>query len=179
MVKKELNSHLKVTIIYFAFLSLFNLRLGFGLFLLWLGALLGTFLLDLDHILLGLDPANKTWWAQKFRFFWQKKRFREAICHLIETHLEHNRLIFHSVLFQPILLVLSFFVLTSTGSLCGTGLVMSMNLHLLKDEWQCLWEKGSLDWLFWPLKRKPDKRGQRSYLLAVTFFFGLLSLLLI
>jgi len=179
MVKKELHSHLKVTIIYFGFISLFNFRLGFGLFLLWVGALLGTFLLDLDHILFGLDPSNKTWWAEKFRFLWQKKDFKEAICHLVETHLEHNRLIFHSVLFQPILLFLAFFVLTSTGSLCGSGLVMSMNLHLLKDEWECFLEDRDINWLFWPIKRKIDKKGQKIYLLAVTFVFFLLSLFLI
>ncbi len=178
-MRKELNSHLLVTAVYFTLVSLFNLHFSLGLFLLWLGASLGAFLLDVDHILLGLDPKNKAWWAEKFRFLWQKKRYREAIFTLVETHLEHRRLIFHSVLFQPILLVLAFFVLTSTGSLFGSGLVMSMNLHLLKDEWQCFLKEGRLGWLFWPIKRKIDEKGEKIYLSAVTFFFILLSLLLI
>lgn len=178
-MKKELTSHLLITFVYFLFVSLFNLRLGLSLFFLWLGALIGTFLLDVDHILLGLDLKNKTWWAEKFRFIWNKKRYKEAIFYLLETHLEHRTLTFHSALFQPILLFLAFFVLTSTGSLTGLGLVMSMNLHLLKDEWQCFLEEGRIDWLFWQIKREVDKRGQKIYLLIVTFFFLLLTRLLL
>lgn len=179
MFKKEVTSHLLVTFIYFVLISLFNLNLGFALLFLWLGGLIGTFLLDVDHVLLGLDLENKTWWAEKFRFLWQKKRYQEAILLNVESHLEHRRLVFHSALFQPILLCLAFFVLTSTGSLFGSGLVMSMNLHLLKDEWQCFLEEGKLDWLFWQIKRKVDRQAQRVYLLIVTFFFVLLSLLLL
>jgi len=179
MFKKEVTSHLLVTFIYFALISLFNLNLGFALLFLWFGGLIGTFLLDVDHVLLGLDLENKTWWAEKFRFLWNKKKYKEAIFYLVGTHLEHRNLVFHSALFQPILLFLAFFVLTSTSSLFGSGLVMSMNLHLLKDEWQCFLEEGDLGWLFWQIKRKVDKQAQRIYFLTVTFFFLLLSLLLL
>lgn len=179
MMKKEVRSHLAATSIYFLVVSLFNFRIGLNLVLLWLGAFLGTFLLDLDHLVLCLDPENKTWWAEKFRHLWRGKRYKEAVFYLVETHLEHRTLTFHSVLFQPILLVLAFFVLTSTGSLFGLGLVMSMNLHLLKDEWQCFFEEGRIDWLFWQIKREIDKKGQKIYLLTVTCFFGLLTLLLL
>jgi len=179
MVKKELKSHLLVTVVYFILISLLRFHFSFDLVYLWVGALLGAFLLDLDHVLLGFDPSNRAWWAEKFRFLWQQKKFREAIFSLVETHLEHRRLIFHSVLFQPILLVLALFVLTSTGCLLGSGLVMSMNLHLLKDEWECFLEGRDINWLFWQVKRKIDKKGQKIYLLAVTFIFFLLSLFLI
>lgn len=179
MMKKEATSHFLLTFVYFLLVSLFNLRLGFGLFFLWLGALMGTFLLDLDHFLLGLDQDNKSYWAERFRFLWKKKEYKRAVFLLGETHLEHRELVFHSVLFQPVLLLLAFFVLTSTGSLFGSGLVMSMNLHLLKDQWQCFLEEGKLDWLFWQIKRKVDQGGQKIYLFTVTFFFLLLSLLLL
>lgn len=179
MLKKEVFSHLLVAFIYFAIVTILNFRLGFGLVFLWLGALVGTFLLDIDHVLRGLDSENKTWWAEKFRFLWNKRKYKEAIFYSAETHLEHRNLTFHSALFQPLLLILAFFVLTSTGSLFGSGLVMSMNLHLLKDEWQCFLEEGELSFLFWQIKRKVDKSTQRLYLIVVTFFFSLLSLLLL
>jgi hypothetical protein len=179
MLKKEVSSHLLVTFVYFLIVSLFRLDLGIGLILLWVGGLVGTFLIDVDHIILGLDNQNKAVWAEKFRFLWQKRKYQSAIYHLFESHLEHRQLIFHSVLFQPILLIMTLFVLTSTGSLFGSGLVMSMNLHLLKDEWQCYQKEKNLGWLFWPIKREFDQRAQRAYLVIVTFFFGLLTLLLV
>jgi len=179
MFKKEFYSHLLVTFIYFISISFFNIRLGFGLILLWLGALVGTFLLDIDHLLLCLDSSNKTWWAEKSRYLWNKKRYKEVIFYLGETHLEHRTLTFHSALFQPILLLLAFFVLTSTGSLFGSGLVMSLNLHLLKDEWQCFLTEGRLDWLFWQIKGRINQRGEKIYLLTTTFIFFLLSRLLL
>ncbi len=178
MFRKELITHSLITFIYFTFISLFNFHLGFSLLFLWFGALLGTFLLDLDHVLIALDKENKTWWAEKFRFLWQKRKYKEAIFHLAESHLEHSNLVFHSVLFQPVLLIIAFFVLTSTGSLLGSGLVMSMNLHLLKDEWHSFLAKGEIGFLFWQIKKKIDRDSQRVYLIVATSLFFLLSLLL-
>ena len=179
MFKKELTTHFLLTFIYFTIISLFNFHLGFSLLFLWLGALLGTFLLDFDHVLVAFDKENKTWWAEKFRFLWQRKKYKEAIFHLAESHLEHSHLVFHSALFQPVLLFLAFFILTSTGSLLGNGLVMSVNLHLLKDEWHSFLEKGNIDFLFWQIKKKIDRDSQRVYLIVASFFFFLISLLLV
>lgn len=177
--RKEIVSHLVVAFVYFGLVSFFSLHLGLDLISFWLGALIGAFLLDVDHVLLGLNSETKTEWAVKFRSLWQQKKYQEALQVCFESHLEHRRLIFHSALFQPILLLLSFFVLTSTGSLFGVGLVMSMNLHLLKDEWQTFLGETGLNWIFWPIKRRINQEGQKVYLWAMTFVFLLLSLLLL
>ena len=179
MIKKELKSHSIVTFAYFVIISLFNLNLRFDLLFLWLGALLGTFLLDIDHVLIGLNPENKNEWAEEFRSLCHQKKYKKAALHLGATHLDHRHLIFHSVVFQPILLILGFFTLTSTGSLFGSGMIMSINLHLLKDEWQCFLEEGNFSWVFWQIKRKIDLREQRLYLITVSGLFILLTLFLL
>lgn len=178
-LRKEVVSHFSVTLVYFFLVSLFNLGLGWRLLIFWLGALIGTFLLDIDHIILGLNPLTEAEWAAKFKALWKEKKYKEAIIVGADSHVSHRRLIFHSVIFQPILLILTFFILTSTGSLFGAGLIMSMNLHLLKDLWHCYLEEKRLAWFFWPLKQLPDQKFQQAYLFVMTGFFLLLTLFLI
>lgn len=181
-LRREVVSHLLVALVYFFLVSLFNFNLGWSLLLFWLGALLGTFLLDVDHLLLGLNPETQAEWAREFRELWRQKKYWAAVLVTAETHFEHRRLVFHSALVQPILLILAFFVLSSTGSLFGAGLIMSLNLHLLKDLWACYLTDKRLDWFFWQFKANPPAGGpkvQRAYLLIVTGFFILLTMLLI
>ena len=178
-LRREFISHLLVSLAYFLIISFFHFSLGWQLILLWLGALAGTFLLDVDHILLGLNPDTQAEWAQRVRQLWQQKKYKEVILVSADTHMEHRRLIFHSVLCQPLLLILAFFVLSSTGSLFGAGLIMSVNLHLLKDLWACYLEDKRLNWFFWQIRGGLSEKAQRAYLFRVTVFFLLLTRLLV
>ncbi len=178
-LRREIVSHLLVSLVYFFLVSLFNLNLGWRLLWFWLGALLGTFILDIDHLLLGLNPETKAEWAEKFRQLWQEKKYKAAVLVVAETHLEHRQLIFHSALAQPLLLLLAFFILSSTASFFGIGLVMSMNLHLLKDLWSCYFTDQQLEWFFWQVRAGLSAKAQRAYLFSVTGFFLLLTLLLL
>jgi len=179
MLKEELFSHFSVSLVYLLLISLFNFGLGWRLIFFGLGILFGTFLLDFDHFLIAWNQENKAWWAERFRYLWQKREYKKAIFHLAESHLEHRHLIFHSVICQPLLLFLAFFVLTSTSSLFGKGLVMSLNLHLLKDEWHTVLTRKSLGWIFWPVKRPLQTKTHQLYLFTVTAVFLLLTLLLL
>jgi hypothetical protein len=53
---------------------------------------------------------------------------------LAMTRSERKDLIFHSVLFQLVFLVLAFFILSSKASLLGRGIVTAFFLHLVLDQ---------------------------------------------
>jgi len=62
------------------------------------------------------------------------KTFKGVSFLIFDTDEERIKLAFHNILFQMILFILCFFVLTSTENLFGVGLVMGMALYLLGDE---------------------------------------------
>ena len=183
--QSEIYSHLLVTFVYFFLVSVLRFKLDWGLFGLWIGALMGTFFLDIDHLIYYFvtfpnDPnsqeARRIWRTNGWRGWKEFLRFGKKV------HYNYNFLIFHSAIGQIILVILAFYILTSGGSIFGSGFIMAVNLHLLKDEW---WEyffidKGRLaTTLFWQI-REPKLRGYlREYLLVVSLIFLMMTGLLI
>jgi len=188
-VKKEIKSHLKVSfawLILVTILSLFRLRAGsfwfwlLGTLFLWLGTLVGTFLLDIDHLIYWFFTHPEKEDSQKARKLWQGKEYKELLLLLGQSHDSHTRLIFHSALFQIIFLIFTLYIFTSGGSYFGSGLAAGINLHLLKDEWEEYFEKKYNhlnDWLFWQLKRKIGLKQQKNFIVLMLSIFLGLSLL--
>lgn len=151
---------------------------------LWFGAVLGMFLLDIDHLLY--------WWyfhpekedSKEAKSIWNQSglKFKEKLKKLYNLgqkfHNTHNRLMFHSAIFQVVLLLLSFYILTSGGNIFASGLIMSINLHLLKDEWTDFFERRDYlkDWLFWQVRLGSPLKTLKPYLIIVTLAFLLLTL---
>ncbi len=106
-------------------------------------------------------------------------RFQEAIVVLIDTRQERKRLSFHSVVFQVVFPVFAFFVLTSTGSMLGAGLVMALYLRTLEEQFNDFRKVGNIKGWFWQVKAEVPHRIQVLYYLGMIVFFVLLSLLLI
>lgn len=189
MLKKEIRSHLLLTFVWLALISLLRLRwyLPIGrqassLLFLWSGGLVGTFLLDIDHLLyvLFIYPHELT--SMRVRRLIDQRRFKEALILLADTQDERLRLPFHNALFQPIFYVFCFFVLTSTGSLFGAGLAMTMALHLLKDELELLLrgrDEHLRKWLFWQVKAEVSLRNQKFFVILMLLVFLGLNLFLI
>lgn len=101
---------------------------------------------------------------------------------MADTTYERQRLSFHNAFFQVILLVLCFFVLTSTNQLLGSGLVMGMMLHLLKDEVGELLNKREerlKKWLFWQVNFEISFEQQKLFVISMVLCFVALSLFLI
>ena len=180
MLKKELRSHFLVTLVWLVAITL--LRWDWNLILLWLGGLVGTFLLDIDHLfyLLVVYPHELT--GMRVKRLFEQGRIKEALVLVADTQDERFKLSFHNALFQLILYVVCFFVLTSTGSLFGAGLVMAMALHLLKDEFELLFkgkEKRLREWLFWQVKGEISFYHQKLFVILMLLIFLGLNLLLI
>jgi hypothetical protein len=182
MFNSEIFSHLLLTFVYFVLVSLLRGNFDFSLVWLWLGALLGAFLLDIDHLLFWFWLRPQEGESIQARALAKMSNYRGLYTLLKQTHEAHNRLVFHAATFQVVLLLLTFYVLTATNNLFGAGLVMAMNLHLLKDEWFD-WLKGRrealADWLFWQVRGVLMADYLNLYLIFVSVVFLILSVFLI
>lgn len=63
-----------------------------------------------------------------------KREIKDTFKFLYETRSERKDLIFHTAFFQLIFIVLSFLVLSSSGSIFAKGMVLAFLLHLLVDQ---------------------------------------------
>lgn len=86
---------------------------------------------------------------------------------------------FKNVLFQAIFVPFSLFVLTSSGSLFGTGLVLLIFGNMLLSQWQEFAKNGNIGSWFWIVKKEFDISTQQLYFAVMVGIFVLLSLLFI
>lgn len=182
MLKKEVVSHLAVSLIWLVIITLLRWQWQWNLIWLWLGGAVGTFLLDIDHLIyvFWLHPEEAT--SQEINNLFKQKNYRAVLVKTNETHLGRFHLTFHNALFQVGFLVMVFWVLSSSNSLFGKGLVMAMLLHLLKDELWSLLKKGdefTRRWLFWPIKREISFQEQKIFIVLMILCFLGLNLLLL
>lgn len=184
MVISEILSHFMVTIIYFLVITILRGKIDINLLWLWIGVMMGMFLLDVDHLVWWFVTHPEEEDSKAALGIWKTKGVSgvgELKRLLYENHHKHIRLIFHSVLFQVILLILAFYALTSSNNFFVFGLVLSVNLHLLKDEWQDFFrDKQQLcNWLFWQINQENICRYTNLYLTIVSIIFLILSVLVI
>ncbi|OGM12113.1 hypothetical protein A2Z22_03420 [Candidatus Woesebacteria bacterium RBG_16_34_12] len=175
-MKKQFYIHFSFLIAYFLIITLirrwFSLKdIGF-----WLGGLIGTLLPYSDHFIYVyfLRPIEPM--SLEVRSLVGGKNLRRAFELLITTRRERQKMIFHTVYFQIIFLVLTFFVITSSGSIFGRGLVLAFALHLLIDQIIDWMETKNLDNWFLNLPISLDKEQKQLYLLGNIFLLLLFGL---
>lgn len=100
----------------------------------WVGGLIGMVLPSLDHIVYVFFQRPYELTPQRVKSLFQQKNYRGVIVLLYQTRGERTNLIFHSFLFQVIFAILTFWVVSSSGSPLGRGVVLSFYLNLLLDE---------------------------------------------
>lgn len=182
MLKKEIRSHFLLTLVWLGIITLVRWEWHWSLALFWLGGVIGTFLLDIDHLFYTLVIYPHELTSMRVKRLIDQRRFKDALILIADTQNERIKLPFHNALFQLIFYVFCFFVLTSTGSLFGAGLVMAMALHLLKDEFELLLRGGGEQlrrWLFWQVKTEISFNQQKFFVVLMLLVFIGLSLFLI
>lgn len=175
-MRRELFLHFSFWFSFFVFISLVKHVFNLSYWPFWLGGILGTILPDIDHIIYFyfVRPTDLT--SQRFNFLLQKRDIGRMITLLYETREERKELIFHSALFQIIFFIVTFWFLTSSGSLFGKGIVLAFSLHLVIDQIIDLSSMESFDnWLKnfpWPISYK---NAQFYWIgsLVLLLFFGL------
>lgn len=100
---------------------------------------------DLDHIIYVFFTGPQELTSQRVGFLWGRKQYKRIIELLYETRSERRGLIFHTIFFQVIFLILTFWIMSSSASLFGKGLVLSFALHLSIDQIADIAEMKSLD----------------------------------
>ena len=106
--------------------------------------------------------------------------YKDALMLLFERREEQLYLVVRSIFFLAAWVPMTLFVITSTGSMLGTGLVMGIGLHLLYDSFVDFKNMERLKWwLFWSVKRKVSDNEAKAVVWIFAGVFGLLSLLLV
>lgn len=179
MFKKEAPVYSAALIIYLAVITLLSWPLQWPMALFWLGGFLGLLLYNLDHLvyLLWQSPDEPT--ALEFKQLLKSRRFKGAANLLVRTCQERKRLVGHSVIFQAVLVALTFFTLSSTASYLGKGLVMGLFFYALINQGRHLARGGDLSSWFWQVNIKPTRKGEAIYFLALLFILAYFSWMLI
>lgn len=176
-MKKEALLHFSVLVIYFALITLYKRWFDSPVYLLfWVGGIVGTLLPDFDHLIYSYISRPQDLTSQRAQHMFSAKEITKAGNLLAMTRYERVSPIFHTAFFQVFFAIFSFFVITSTGSLLGRGLVLAFLLHLVVDQTKDYLDTDSLDRWFYNLKLKPTSQTTSFYLLAnflLIAFFGL------
>ena len=144
-MKRELFIHIAFWFSFFVLISLFKHLFSLSYWPFWLGGLAGVFMPDLDHLVYVFFIAPQELTTQRVGFLWGKKEYRRLIELLYETRSERHGLIFHTIFFQLIFFILTFWMMSSSASLFGRGLVLSFALHISIDQLVDLTEIKSLN----------------------------------
>ena len=134
-MKRELALHFGVFVLFAILVILFKRWFDISYWPFLVGGILGTLLPDIDHLIYVyfLSPQDLT--SQRVSYLLNKRDVGRSLSLLYETRSERKGLIFHSTVFQIIFWVLTFLVVTSSGSIFGWGIVLAFSLHLILDQW--------------------------------------------
>lgn len=182
-MRKELALHVFTTIILFIlifllrYLNIHDFIANVSYWPFWVGGLIGAILPDIDHVIYVyyLRPYEVT--SQRVMYEAQKGNLVQSWNLLSVTRSERTNLILHTVLFQCLFVILSFLIITSSGSLFGRGLVLAFLLHLIVDEVIDLRVTGNLTNWFKNIPIGLDKMQMNIYLFVnfmIILVFGFL-----
>ncbi len=129
-MKKEIINHLLYLLGYLILIVILNSLYSLRYYPLLLGSLVGIFLPYIDHLLHIYFIAPQELNSQRIKYMISQKQFKEALLLLYETAGERVNLTFHTINFQIIFTVLTFWVVTSSGSYFGKGLTLAFFLSL-------------------------------------------------
>ena len=148
---------------------------------LFLGFLLGSFLLDIDHFIFWFFIKPNIEESRLVQTAFQKKDFKSIFSLFESTHKAHHNLIFHHYFFQITLILISFFVFTSSTNVFTKAILFALNLHLLIDEIVDFYtdKKAIQNWLFAREEKQLSIDSLKYYILVFIIllaFFGFLLL---
>jgi len=177
-MKKELLSHYLFLILFFFLITLTKGWYTSPVYLyFWLGGVVGNMLPDLDHLLYIFVSRPSELTSKRISSLISQKEWSSALDLLYKTRRERKMPVFHTIQFQILFAIVAFFVVTSTGSLFGTGLVLSAMLHLAVDQADDFFATSSIsNWLV-NLDLKLDRKQSSYYLFTYIISLLIISLL--
>jgi len=177
-MKKEFFIHFSFCFFLFFIISIFKKWTNLSFWPFWLGGFVGTFLVDLDHLVYVYLLRPQELISQRVNYLMGQRNVRKSLELLYESRYERGNLIFHTVTFQAIFIVLAFLIITSSGSILGKGIVIAGLLHLIVDEFVDFSVVGNLDNWFRQIPVTIDRERTRIFLALNVIIFLLFSLAL-
>jgi hypothetical protein len=177
-MKKEAGVQLVCLIIFFAIITLYRRWFtDIHYLLFWLGGFLGLVLPILDSLVYFyfLRPEEPS--SLSFKSLLAKRDFKGAISLLHYTREVRAMLIFHTATFQIFFIIFTFFIISSSGSLFGRGIVLAFLLHLFIDQFREFLAQDTINRWFQSINITLDRQQTTFYLLInfiILTFFGLL-----
>lgn len=175
-MKRQLLIYYLSFVIFFLLISLARKWFDSVFLTFWIGGIVGAILPDLDHLIYiyYLKPHELT--SQRAMRMVSQGRVLDTFGLLASTRAERTSLIFHTATFQAIFYAFAFFVLSSSNSLFGRGVVLAFLLHLLIDQYLDFRNLGNLSHWFKNINIKLDRNKTVLYwigagLLLIVFGF--------
>jgi hypothetical protein len=165
-MKKELITQLVFFISFFFIISIIKRWFSPIYLLFWGGGLFGLVLPIADHFLYAYLLRPNELVSERIRSMVRGREYRSVVTYAISTKRERSKLIFHTAYFQIVFTVLAFFVITSSGSLFGRGLVLAFLLHLLIEQLTDFMDKHDTASWFKEVSIEMDYDKTRIYILA-------------
>ena len=165
-MKKDLATHFSFMVALFALVTVFKGWFALAYIPFWLGGIIGTLLPDIDHLIYAyvLKPHEVT--SQRVASLISQRQVGKTWDLIYSTRNERKDLVFHTAQFQLLFVVFAFFVITSSGSLLGTGIVLAFSLHLLIDQVMDLTQTGNFEVWFEKFPFALDSEQKRYFLIA-------------
>lgn len=133
-MKRVFFIHFSFLVSFFIILSLINSWFSISYWPLWLGALVGSILPEIDSLVYVFFINSQELTSQRVIYLVKKGSFLSAVRLLIDTSAERGNLVFHSLSFIVVSYLLLFWLVTSSGSIFGKGIVFAMLVHLITSE---------------------------------------------
>jgi len=178
MPKRKFFNFFLPTLVFCFFLSLLNWQLKIRLVFLWFGIFLGVLFWQVEHLFYIFLKAPHEYVSSRFIYSLKNKQVGKAFELLLETE-DERRVFSRSVLFQLLILIMTFFVLTSTLSILGKGLTLSLFFQSLISQGKEFLKKGEISSWFWQFKRPPFPNLQALYFGVACLVFLFFSLFLV
>lgn len=147
-MRKQLLIYYTSFSIFFLLISLARKWIDPTFIVFWIGGAIGAILPDIDHLIYVyfLKPHELT--SQRATRMISRGQVFSTFSLLANTRSERTQLIFHTAMFQLIFAVFTFFVISSSNSLLGRGIVLAFSLHLLVDQYLDFQQLGSISHWF-------------------------------
>jgi hypothetical protein len=144
----------------------------------FLGGIIGTLLPYVDYLIYAYVMQPNASVSKEAVGLISKKDVVKSVNLMISSDLSKKDLIFHTVWFQLIFLLFTFFVVTSSGNIFGWGIVLAFSLHLFIDQVVELVENKNFDSWFEGIPYQLDKLQKKFYLVGVGALLLVMSFLL-
>lgn len=136
----------------------------------FLGALLGTFFLDLDYIIYAYFTDTDKDFSQTLKGYFKHKDYANAVSHIYYHREDLKEKTLHSVLFQVVIAGFALFMIFAPLNFFAKALVISTYVNSLYRLAEKYFKDEAEDW-FWVLKDKPSRKQIKIYLMLNVVFF--------